>query len=192
MNRIMKTLMLMGLSSLMISGVSNASNVTGKINDSIHKMIPKISADMNHPTILAALKSANAKPLEQENIQRLDTEWRKNIGNKSSTLIKSVIDSETSKFLVNHLKKYNMTLADLFVVDAQGMNIGLTSSTEDYWQADEEKFQETFNKGCNTEYHSDAYQDDSINAMAIQIGGTICENGKPIGAWFATVNTDKL
>ena len=103
------------------------------------------------PIIVDAIIAQNAisGSYDQAKINELDTLWMAQSGMAGIPLIDDVLQNPTSDFLRQRIATAGGTIAEIFVMDARGLNVAAAEATSDYWQGDEEKFSETFPKGPN-------------------------------------------
>ena len=83
-------------------------------------------------------------------------------------------------------------IAEAFVMDAKGLNVGLSDLTSDYMQGDEGKHQKTFGAGPDAIFIDEVEFDESSGAFQSQLSATISDGGTPIGAITIGVNVEKL
>ena len=82
---------------------------------------------------------------------------------------------------------------ELFVMTAKGLNAGQSSVTSDYWQADEAKFQKTFDVAADAVFVDDPEFDDETATWRCQVNMTLTDAaGARIGALTAEVNLTEL
>ena len=63
-------------------------------------------------------------------------------------------------------------ITEVFVMDAQGLNVAASGPTSDYWQGDEAKFQETYLKGAEAIHVSEVEFDESSQTYSVQVSVT--------------------
>lgn len=83
---------------------------------------------------------------------------------------------------------------EIFVVDANGLNVGQSAITGDYWQGDEAKFQNTFPNGPDAVFIDEAEWDEDRRIWRAQLNLSIpSEDGtRAIGAATVEVNLTEL
>lgn len=79
---------------------------------------------------------------------------------------------------------------EIHLMDGVGLLAGASDPNQDYWQADEAKWKETYKRGTDELHIGDLKFDDSALAWEIQISLPVTdpESGKLIGA--ATIGID--
>jgi hypothetical protein len=158
-------------------------------------MKEKVVGWAQDPMIIKAIVAQNAKnaQLGQADIDTLDKEWRAEVQSSEQPMIKAVLANDVSTFLKEKQAESNGAIAEVFIVDDKGLNVGQSDVTSDYWQGDEAKFQKTFNVGPNTLFVDEVEKDESTQALQSQASMTIVdETGKAIGAITVGVNLDAL
>jgi hypothetical protein len=154
-----------------------------------------VKAWVNDPAIIDAIKAQNAEHanLKQADIDALDQKWRAEVEADAHPMIDGVLSRPISAFLKSKQEASDGTITEIFVMDDKGMNVGQSSTTSDYWQGDEGKFQKSFGAGAGAIFVDDAEKDESTQMLQSQASMTISdESGKPIGAITIGVNLDKL
>lgn len=155
------------------------------------KVIPWLS----DPVVIAAIKAQNEKNagLSQADVDALDQTWRAEVESADKPMIDAVLGNELSKFLQQKQAEAEGTIAEVFVMDAKGLNVGQSDVTSDYWQGDEDKFSKSFGAGKDAIFVDEAEKDESTQALQSQASVTISdESGAPIGAITIGVNLDAL
>jgi hypothetical protein len=152
------------------------------------QVIPWISDKL----VIDAVKAQNEKhaSLSQEDVEKLDKQWRAEIDASDKPLINSVLNNELSKFLAEKRTASAGLITEIFVMDDKGLNVGQSDITSDYWQGDEAKWQKTYSVGPEAVFVDDVEKDESTQQLQVQISVAIKdpESGKVIGA--ATIGID--
>ncbi|WP_137156277.1 PDC sensor domain-containing protein [Rhizobium sp. FKL33] len=150
---------------------------------------------INDPVIIEAIKAQNAKTagLSDADIDGLDKTWRAEVDGGDRKMIDEVLNNAASKFLHEKQEASEGVIAEIFVMDAKGLNVGQSDVTSDYWQGDEDKFQKSFGAGKDGFFVDEAEKDESTQALQSQASMTIVdESGAPIGAVTIGINLDAL
>ncbi|MBB5662662.1 hypothetical protein GGE68_000834 [Rhizobium leguminosarum] len=150
---------------------------------------------LNDPVIIEAIKAQNAANanLGQADIDALDKKWRAEVDGSDHSMIDGVLGNALSKFLQEKKAASNGKIAEIFVMDAKGLNVGQSDPTSDYWQGDEGKFQKSFGAGKDAVFVDEIEKDESTQALQSQASVTISDDkGTPIGAITVGVNVDAL
>ncbi len=139
-------------------------------------------------------RNAMTSAYGQDEIDALDTTWRNEVGSSDSETIKSVLDNAAADFLRMQVEQSGGVITEVFIMDAQGLNVAASALTSDYWQGDEAKHQETYGVGANAVHFGEVEFDDSSQSYQGQISMTVTdpETGQPIGALTVGVNAESL
>lgn len=121
----------------------------------------------------------------------VDQRWRSASDNNS--LIRGVLDNELADELLE-LQARLPQYAEIFITDRYGAIIASTDRTSDYYQADEEWWQNAWNKGAGKVYISEPVFDESAGVYAINIALPIPahESSEIIGVLRATVDINEM
>lgn len=148
------------------------------------------------PVIVNAIMAQNAvtSGYDQVQIDEMDTLWRAEVGTGASDLVDGVLQNAAAEFLRGHVESSGGTITEVFVMDARGLNVAASGATSDYWQGDEAKHQETYEKGAGSVHYSEVEFDESSQTYQAQISLTIVdpENGAAIGAMTVGINAEEL
>ena len=146
--------------------------------------------------LIDAINAQNSQTAayDQARIDELDQAWRAEVGSASSPTIDPVLTNAASDYLRSQVAAFGGRVTEIFVMDAQGLNVAASDITSDYWQGDEEKYSETYPKGPNAMHLSDVELDDSTQRYQGQISVTITDpsTGEPIGAMTIGVDAESL
>lgn len=189
------SLMTGALVALAMFGASPAQAEEAHVGPVKDYLASSVKAWVNDPAIIDAVKAQNAEHanLKQADIDALDQKWRAEVEADDHSMIDGVLNKPISAFLKSKQEASDGTITEIFVMDDKGMNVGQSSTTSDYWQGDEAKFQKSFGAGAGAIFVDDAEKDESTQMLQSQASMTISdESGKPIGAITIGINLDKL
>lgn len=151
---------------------------------------------LGNPLIVKAIKAQNAQhaSIDQSGIDSLDKQWRSESESGSGPLIDEVMGNELSTFLQSVREDSEGLLTEVFVMDANGLNVGQSDLTSDFWQGDEAKWQKTYQVGPNTLFVDDVELDDSSQRYQAQMSYSITDpaTGKVIGAVTIGIDAEGL
>lgn len=151
---------------------------------------------LSDAAVIEAIKAQNATNanLSQGDIDALDNKWRAEIEGNDRPMVNGVLGSALSKFLKGKQEEAGGLIAEVFVMDAKGLNVGQSDVTSDYWQGDETKFQKSFGAGPDAIFVDEAEKDESTQMLQSQASVTIKDpqSGEAIGAITVGVNLDSL
>jgi hypothetical protein len=187
----MKTLSLAMLLSL-LPGLTAA----GAIEDSMKAFVDtEVRSTLVDPVLVVALNGANAAStaFSPNDILTLDDQWRAEIG-KDSALIKGIAESAMSDRLRDLVQASGGKITEVIVMDAQGLNIAVSTVTSDYWQGDEDKHKLTYGVGPNAVHVSEIELDESTQSYQAQVSFTITNpaTGLAIGAATIGLNAESF
>ena len=132
--------------------------------------------------------------LTQDKIDALDKQWRAEREADDKPLISATLSAPLSVYLLR-VQAQNLGLySEIFVMDANGLNVGQSSITSDYWQGDEAKFQKTFPVAKDAVFIDEPEWDDKLRTWRAQLNLTIADkaSGDAIGAATVEVNLTEL
>ena len=191
--RYLKTLGLAAVVSAAFTGPAGANDFAAQILDVLNNQIRTWT---NDPVVVDAVKARNAETggLSDGDIDTLDKQWRAEASTGSGPLIDSVLANKLSAFLKEKKAASDGLYAEIFVMDAKGLNVGQSDITSDYMQGDEDKWQKTYLVGPDAVFIDDVEFDDSSGQFQSQVNATIADpaTGQPIGAITIGINVEKL
>lgn len=126
-------------------------------------------------------------------IDALDLAWRAEVGT-GSEMVDAVLMNPASDFLRGQIEASGGMITEVFIMDAQGLNVAASGATSDYWQGDEAKFQETYPKGAGVAHFGEIEFDESSQTYQAQISITISDpaTGAPVGAMTIGIDAEAL
>lgn len=132
--------------------------------------------------------------LTQENIDELDTQWRAERDLDDKPLISATLSSPLSSYLLRVQSGALGLYTEMFITDANGLNVGQSAITGDYWQGDEAKFTNTFPVGPEAVFIDEAEWDEDWQIWRAQLNMSIPdETGtRAIGAATIEINLTEL
>jgi len=145
--------------------------------------------------LIDAITAQNAQTAgyDAAQIESLDQAWRAEVGT-GSDLVDGVLMNAASDFLREQVEASGGMITEVFIMDAQGLNVAASGATSDYWQGDEAKFQETYPKGAGAIHFGEIEFDESSQAYQAQISVTISDpaSGAVIGAMTVAIDAETL
>ena len=147
------------------------------------------------PVVFITLNAQNEryKALSQAEIDRLDSDWRKEREASAQPLIASTLNNPLSTYLTQVQANSAGLFTEIFVIDAKGLNAGQSSITSDFWQGDEAKFQKTYDVGAGAVFIDEPEFNADTSTWRAQANLTLQDTtGKPIGAATVEVNLTEL
>lgn len=148
------------------------------------------------PQIVAATVAQNAVTggYSQADIDRLDLQWRAEVGTSGSELVGGVLANPAADMLRDRVAASEGMILEVFVMDAKGLNVAAVEATSDYWQGDEAKFSETFPLGPEAVHVSDVDYDESMQVFMVQVSFPIIDSlsGSVVGAITVGLDAARL
>jgi len=159
-----------------------------------------LAADMLRPiaqddAVVAAIQARNADGVtDPAEIDRLDKEWRAQVGSSDAPLVAAVSGTPAAMALAAARDASQGLLTEVFAMDAVGLNVAVSDPTSDYWQGDEAKWQETYQVGADAVHVSEVEFDESTQTFQSQVSLPVVDpaSGEPIGAITFGVNVELL
>ncbi len=156
----------------------------------------EVSGWASDALLIEAVRVQNERTggLTADEIDALDQRWRGEVGASDTPTIDQVLGNAASDFLRERVAASGGVISEVFVMDAQGLNVAASDVTSDYWQGDEAKFQETFGVGPEAVHVSDVELDESTQTYQSQISVTLVDpqTKAPVGAVTVGVNPEGL
>lgn len=148
------------------------------------------------PIILGAIRRQNEEyaALDQAGIEALDLEWSMQATATEQPFVKKLLEREISAFLAAKKTAAEGMITEIIVMDARGLNVGLSDVTSDFSQGDEPKWRQTYLSGPGATFIDQPEKDESTQTLQAQASVAITDpaTGKPIGAITVGINLDKL
>lgn len=131
--------------------------------------------------------------LDQAAIDALDQQWVKEREAADKPLIAATLSNPLSIYLSRMQGRSLGLYAEIFVMDQNGLNVGQSSITSDFWQGDEGKFQKTFDVAPDAIFIDEAEFDDEMKVWRGQVNFTVTDAaGTSIGAATVELNLTEL
>lgn len=132
--------------------------------------------------------------LPQETIDALDTQWRTEREIADKPLISATLSSPLSNYLTRVQAGALGLYTEIFITDANGLNVGQSAITGDYWQGDEAKFTNTFPVGPDAVFIDEAEWDEDWQVWRAQLNMSIPNEAgtRAIGAATIEINLTEL
>ena len=140
--------------------------------------------------VLDAVKAQNTETsaFDQAKIDDVDAKWKAG----DAGTVDKVMNSKLSAFLKDVLVKSDGLYTEIIIMDAKGLNVGLSDKTSDAWQGDEDKFTKSFGAGAGSVHLGEVELDESSQTYSQQLSVPIVDGGTLIGAATIGLNADKL
>lgn len=189
----MKTAAIATVAALMTATTAAADEFTPLIRDYFENSV----RDWAQSDILVrAISDQNSRTMsyDQARIDELDLAWRAEIGSGSTPTITPVLENAAADFLRQQVAQSDGRITEIFIMDAQGLNVAASGVTSDFWQGDEAKFSMTHGIGPGAIHISDVELDESTQRYQGQLSFTVVDpdSGQPIGAITIGVDAEAL
>ncbi len=140
----------------------------------------KLLTVVNNPVFIAELKKQNAMGRSLDEIKSIDTQWS-NAEEELPIMIELMSNPAAGE--ITKVFKPMAQVGEVFLMDNQGANAALNALTSDFWQGDEAKWKNSFNKGQGGIDVGEAKLDKSTNEVLQQISLPIADkDGTVLGA----------
>lgn len=157
--------------------------------------VAKIREWIEAPVVRMAVESQNERlgDMSQDEIDALDQQWRAETEAEKQPLIASVLFNPLSTYLTRIGMDSIGLFTEIIVTDKNGLNVGQSGITGDFWQGDEAKYLKTYAVGPNQIFIDDPEVHSELALWRAQVNMTIHNDaGEPIGAATVEVNMTEL
>lgn len=148
------------------------------------------------PVVVEAIRAQNARTaaLGDADIEALDRQWRAELKGGGGPLVASVASGRLSRFLRATRDGSGGLFLEILVMDARGLNVGVSDVTSDYMQGDEDKWRRTYPLGPGAVFIDRVDYDPSGQAFQSQVSATVADpdSGAAIGAVTVGINVERL
>lgn len=160
------------------------------------ELVAQLREVVDNELVQLSIRAQNAKygALSDAQINTLDQQWRAEREMDDKPLIAMTLSNPLSNYLIRSQADALGLYAAIFVTDANGLNVGQSAITGDYWQGDEAKFQRTFPVGPTAVFIDEPEYAPEFGVWIVQVNMTIADktSGAPIGAVTFDVNLEEL
>ena len=177
--------------TLLVTSTAFAGGLTPELKEKFSSQVKEIA---QNPAVIAAVKSQNTvhAGLSQDDILALDKKWRAEVTAANQPTVEKVLKNSTSDELRRVKNARGGAITEIFVTDNKGLNVAASDVTSDYYQGDEAKFTEVFNKTADTVHFGDVEEDESTQTFQVQVSANVTENGQKIGTVTVGLSADEL
>lgn len=132
--------------------------------------------------------------MDQGKIDALDEQWKTERESAEKPLISATLSNPLSTYLARIQGRSLGLYAEIFVMDKNGLNVGQSSITSDFWQGDEAKFQKTHDVGVDAMFIDEPEWDADNGIWRGQVSLAIADEAKSsaIGAATVEINLTEL
>ncbi len=155
-----------------------------------------VAAWLADPIVVEAIKAQNAANagLTEADIAILDQAWIAEAEMGGGALFQEVVQREVSQYLISHQMETGGIVAELWIMDNLGLNVGQTALTADLMQGDEAKWQQTYPMGPGAILVEEVEFAEELQAYTFNASMTVVDpaTGEAIGAVTVGFNADLL
>lgn len=159
-------------------------------------VIKEIRGFIDTDIVRLSIEAQNSRltELKQDQIDSLDKQWRAERESADKPLIAATLSNPLSVYLSRIQGRSLGLYAEIFVMDKNGLNVGQSSVTSDFWQGDEAKFKKTFNVSGDAMFIDEAEWDKDTKIWRGQVSFTVVDpkTKKSIGAVTVEMNLTEL
>ncbi|MBX2831643.1 MAG: hypothetical protein KTR23_10750 [Rhodospirillales bacterium] len=158
-------------------------------------VIQDVRGWLENAVVSLSINSQNKlrKDMSQDEIDAADKQWRAEREADDQPLVAAILTNPLSSYLTQVQARSGGLFAEIFVMDAVGLNVGQSSITSDFWQGDEGKFQNTYPKGPDAVFIDEAEYNEDSDTWRSQLNMTMSNaERQPIGAVTIEVNLNEL
>ncbi|MGB9595279.1 MAG: response regulator [Candidatus Poribacteria bacterium] len=184
-------------------GISQRKEIVGntfqqlseKACDSIRIMITEDIKSIKELSVLPiTIKSLESEPLkstkvDMSEIQKIEKQW--GTLTEKDELLRKLLENELSMTL-KAFKSVEGSFGEILVTEKTGKLISATNKTSDYWQADEDWWQETYNNGKGKLFLSKFGYDESAKVFAMDLCVPVFHKDKIVGIMKGVLDVSHL
>ncbi len=181
------------------SRISSCSTQGFDLSPSEQDIIRKVASPWfakikSNNDVVAALIRQNASNREKttNQLRQIDEQWQLafKVGNLNYAQV--IVNKPVSRLLMQLRASSNDLLSEIIVMDERGYNLAVAEMTSDYWQGDEDKYLQVYNKEPATIYFEQIKYDASSRRFQVQVSTQILDkNQKPLGVVTLGIDVDK-
>ena len=132
------------------------------------RKIKLIEILLKDPAIIDEVKKANEahKNVSQNDIAKFDALWIS--ASLDDPMFKPFLANQAAIKLIE-FQETNVGFSEIFITDVYGLNVAITNKTSDYYQADEDWWTQSYNKGDGGAWHGPIEFDQSAQTEGISL-----------------------
>lgn len=163
--------------------------LTPAIVNDIHRWI-----DSDIVRLSVESQNERLNELDQAQIDALDKQWLAERESDDKPLIAATLSNPLSIYLIRMQGRSIGLYVEIFVMDQNGLNVGQSSITSDFWQGDEDKFQKTYDVSKDALFIDEPEWDADAQIWRGQVSFTLTDASKEkkIGAVTVELNLTEL
>jgi hypothetical protein len=158
---------------LVTQGVARAE--APNMNLVTNGVVKDIKAFLFQEIVLLSVDNQNKKyaGMSQGAIDALDQQWKAETKAEDQPLISATLSNPLSSYLTRVQAHSKGLYTEMFVMDKNGLNVGQSNISSDFWQGDEAKFQKTFSVGPEVVFIDEPELDEELGLWLVQISFSI-------------------
>lgn len=139
--------------------------------DKAKTLVPAIKEIIHNTIVINAIKDQNERYeyITFREILNLDKKWRNAVKSGQADFFNTVTSEDLSFYLKNIKNQSNGAYTEIIIMDNNGLNVGQSDITSDYWQGDEDKWNLTYLVGPDAVHIGKIILDDSSKSFQSQI-----------------------
>ena len=139
-----------------------------EVEEILDDKIAMIAVLVQDRVIVSEVRKSNErnKNLSLQDILKLDKQWRE--APNDDNFIQGFLNNAVAVRLIE-FQNTSAGFPEIFVVDMYGLNVGQTNKTTDFYQADEDWWVRSYNKGAGLAFHGPIEFDESAQKVAIAL-----------------------
>ena len=159
----------------------------------IQSSVDQMRALALSPQIIEAVETANdaAASRSSSEVQAIDRAWQ-----NGDSEVDAFVQRLATNGVSQQLRSFQETFpeqVEVFVTDAEGLNVGMTNRLGDYVQSDEEWWTSAYNNGEGAVYVGQVEYEESADAYAMNVGVPVrTAQGDVVGVLRGTVDVSVL
>lgn len=158
-------------------------------------VIQSIKAFVDTDIVRLSIENQNKKysGMTEDEIIKLDEKWRAETKSNIQPVISSTLSNPLSSYLTRVQARSFGLYTEMFAMDSNGLNVGQSNISSDYWQGDEAKFQKTYPLGPEAIFIDDPEYDENLAIWRTQVNLSVADKkGQVIGAITVEINLTEL
>jgi hypothetical protein len=185
--------MMVSVSFIAESGWAQKTEFFDEVVAALDKRIEVLRKEVaEHPAVIQTVRDANAthSALSRSTILEQDRQWQ---AGGAEELVRTLVTNACAKRLLEFQEAHE-GYAEIFVADAQGLVIGATNRTSDYYQADEDWWVQGYAEGRGKAFYGEIEYDESAMSESIPVYLPVMDSqtGRAIGVVKAVVDVTAI
>lgn len=144
--------------------------------------------------VIDAVKAQNEKhaDLSLSDMKILNARWLGEKRKNKRPLTTKLLENEFSDYLRKIQEDGEGVYTEIIVTDNNGMNVGQSILSENYWQGTKDRWKKTFGSRSYATYISDLGFNDNTGLFQVEVSFMIIADEEPIGMVYAGLDVEQL